>query len=81
MSKEIKKSTNYTIGCTSWIGALFSLGIIAIRAFQPNATPIETWSIGSWILMLLPVFIPMLFWIAFAFICLLWATLAAVFSR
>lgn len=31
-----------------------TLAIIAIRAFQPNAVPMEDWSFSSWLWMTLP---------------------------
>ena len=33
----------------------FSLILVAIRAFQPNAQPMNEWSLFSWFLMTLPV--------------------------
>lgn len=81
MSEEIKKSTKFTIGCMSWTGVLLSIAIIAIRAFQPNAIPIESWSVSSWILMLLPVIFPLIFWIGFFIIGLFCVVIAALFSK
>ena len=81
MSEEIKKSTKFTIGCMSWTGVLLSIAIIAIRAFQPNATPIESWTIGSWILMLLPVIFPLILWIGFIVLGLICVVIAALFSK
>lgn len=33
----------------------FSVILVAIRAFQPNAQPMNEWSVFSWFLMTLPV--------------------------
>jgi len=81
MSEDIKKSTKFTIGCTSWTGVILSIAIIAIRAFQPNAVPVESWSIGSWVLMLLPVFLPLVIWPLVIAIGLVWITISTLFSK
>ena len=59
MPEDVKKSRNVSFGCMSWAGVFLSVAIIAIRAFQPNSTPMETWSFGSWMLMLMPVVFPL----------------------
>ena len=50
-------------GCMSKVGILLTIAIIAVRAFQPGAAPIAEWSIGSWLLMLIPTFFPLLVWL------------------
>ena len=54
--------TTIKFGCLCWPGVLLTLGIIAIRAFQTNAAPIENWSWLSWIWMLLPSILPFFVW-------------------
>ena len=47
--------TSISSGCLNWPAFILSISLIAIRAFQPGAQPIESWSISSWVLMLLPI--------------------------
>lgn len=72
MSENVKKSTKFTLGCPTWSGTILSIAIIAIRAFQPNATPIETWSVLSWFLMLLPTYAPFVIWMFVMLLLLIW---------
>lgn len=51
------KKTSINLGCLNWPSFILSIALIAIRAFQPGAQPIESWSASSWTLMLLPVII------------------------
>lgn len=60
-SKNSKMSLN--CGCMSWPGAILSIAIIAIRAFQANAEPMSSWSWWSWALMLLPAFMSIMIWL------------------
>lgn len=55
-----------------------SISIIAIRAFQPAAQPIESWSAFSWFLMLLPTFLPVVVALAFVVVMAIWAIVAAI---
>ena len=64
----------------SWTGVILSIAIIVVRAFQNGAQPIESWSAFSWCLMLLPIALPFLFWIAFVFIGIVCAILCALFD-
>jgi len=57
-----------------------SIAIIAIRAFQPAAQPIESWSAFSWFLMLLPVFLPIVGALAFVVVMAIWAIIAAILN-
>ena len=50
--ENIKSSSKISFGCMAWPGVLLSIAIIAIRAFQANAQPIESWSVFSWFLMM-----------------------------
>ena len=81
MSENLKKSTHFNIGCTSWAGVLLSIAIIATRAFQNGAQPIESWSAFSWFLMLLPVVFPLVLWIAFIFLGLVSAVACALCDK
>ena len=60
-SAETKK-TSYNFGCFSWPATALTIAIIAVRAFQPGADPIAEWSFKSWMLMLLPMYWPILLW-------------------
>ena len=62
------KKLSFSFGCMSWPAVLLSSVIIAVRAFQPNALPMHEWSGWSWFLMLLPVFVPAMIWIALLFL-------------
>lgn len=84
MIYSMDKSTNtasqkwsFNSGCFSWPGVMLSAIIIAIRAFQPNATALENWSACSWFLMLLPAILPFAIWIVVAFLALV----AIAFSK
>jgi hypothetical protein len=57
-----KGSLTFSAG---WYGLALSAVIIAVRAFQPNAEPMSSWSVWSWALMLLPVYWPMVVLVAF----------------
>ena len=61
-NKPIIKMPTIKLGCMSWTGAMLSIAIIIVRAFQNGAQPIENWSAFSWFLMLLPIAFPFLFW-------------------
>lgn len=47
-----------SFGCGSIAGALLSIAIILIRAFQTNAEPMSAWSKMSWIWMTMPWWLP-----------------------
>lgn len=68
--------TSYSFGCCSWPATAFTVLIVAIRAFQPNAEPMSAWSGWSWFLMTLPMTLPVICW----FSMLVLAMLAAAFS-
>ena len=58
-----KKEVNNTKGNvitlkSSLLGVLLTISIIGIRAFQPSAQPLESWSTWSWFWMTLPVTYP-----------------------
>lgn len=57
-----KKAVN--VSCVSWPGALVSSAVVLARAFQPGASPVESWSARSWILTLLPMAVPAMAWLA-----------------
>ena len=61
-NKPISKMPTIKLGCMPWTGAMLSIAIIIVRAFQSGAQPIENWSAFSWFLMLLPIAFPFLFW-------------------
>ena len=65
---QIDKKTSLRLGCMPLECVLMSVAIIVVRAFQPGAQPIESWSVISWILMLLPIALPIFMWIA-VFVC------------
>ena len=69
MDKTPNKTT-FTIGCMPWSGVVLTIAIMLIRAFQPGAEPIESWSILSWCLMLFPAFVTLMFGLGCV---LLWA--------
>ena len=58
-----KKSTSINFGFMTWPGVVLSIAIIAIRAFQPGAVLMQDWSLMSWVLMLLPAFLPIVVWL------------------
>ena len=78
---ETKKMPSWKLSCMSWEGMLLSIAIIAIRAFQANAQPIESWSALSWCLMLVPAVFPLLLWIALVFLWFIGYVLATTFSK
>ena len=65
---EKSKKTSVNFGCCSWPAVVLTVAIIAIRAFQPGAEAMSQWSFGSWILMLLPLFLPFAVWIVLLFL-------------
>ena len=65
----------------SWTGAMLSIAIIIVRAFQSGAQPMENWSASSWFLMLLPIAFPFLFWTLLAVMWFVGYALATVFSK
>ena len=65
----------------SWTGAMMSIAIIIVRAFQNGAQPIENWSAFSWFLMLLPIAFPFLFWILLFSIWFVCYVLVTTFSK
>ena len=67
------KKMSFNAGCMSWPAVFLSVAIIAVRAFQPNAEPMNQWSALSWFLMLLPTFVPFLIWTALVFLSLVGA--------
>jgi len=52
---------------TGWWGYATTMLIILVRAFRPNAEPMEEWSVASWFAMFAPILFP---WYAY-FAC--WA--------
>ena len=74
MEHKTKKDTSFTLGCFSG-GPALSGAIILARALC-GSSPMEEWSVLSWILMTLPVTIPIVLGLGFL---ALWA-IAAVFS-
>ena len=52
-----KDSTKIAL-TAGWPGFALTAAIIAVRALQPGAAPMESWSWWSWILMSIPVFLP-----------------------
>ena len=72
-----KITNNIKFGCASYAGVMLSVAIVAIRAFQPNAQPMESWSFFSWCLMLLPTIFPFFFWIC---IVLIWFVAYVIFE-
>ena len=82
--ENIKSSSKISFGCMAWPGVLLSIAIIAIRAFQANAQPIESWSVFSWFLMMLPIIFPVIIWIALYilwFICTIFIELCSAISK
>ena len=65
ISMDNNSSSKTSINFASLSGTMLSIAIMVIRAFQPNAQPIESWSAFSWFLMLLPIIVPILFTILF----------------
>lgn len=59
MEREKTKLNNVTISMGGW-GVILTIAIIAIRAFQFGAEPMSQWSIWSWVLMTLPITVPMI---------------------
>ena len=49
---------------TGWFCCLLTAVIVAARAFQPNAQPMSDWSWWSWLLMTLPVTMPLVLIVA-----------------
>lgn len=43
---------------TTWFSYVLTAVVVAARAFQPNAQPMCDWSWWSWLLMTLPVTMP-----------------------
>ena len=80
-NKPINKMPTIKLGCMSWTGAMLSIAIIIVRAFQNGAQPIENWSAFSWFLMLLPIAFPFLFWILLLSIWFVGYVLATAFSK
>lgn len=56
---EREKTNNVTISMGGY-GVILTIAIIAIRAFQFGAEPMSQWSIWSWVLMTLPITVPMI---------------------
>ena len=80
-NKPISKMPTIKLGCMSWTGAMLSIAIIIVRAFQSGAQPIENWSASSWFLMLLPIAFPFLFWTLLAAMWFVGYVLATIFSK
>lgn len=80
-NKPINRMHTLKLGCTSWTGALLSIAIIVVRAFQNGAQPIEEWSAFSWFLMLLPIAFPFLLWASLLAVWLVGYMLAALLSK
>lgn len=78
---NVKKMPEIKFGCMSWTGAFLSIAIIAIRAFQSGAQPMESWSALSWCLMLLPTALPFLLWIALGFLWFVIYILVETFKK
>jgi hypothetical protein len=72
----MRTKTTYSFGCLSWPSTFLTIAIIGIRAFQTNAEPMSQWSAGSWMLMLLPMYLPFMLWLALLFL----AAIASAFS-
>ena len=79
--ENTSKVPNIEFGGTSWAGVALSIAIIAIRAFQNGAQPIESWSAFSWFLMLLPVALPLVLCVAAVLLLLVWYVIAEVFCN
>ena len=80
-ASEDKSLPSFKIGCMPWEGALLSIAIIAIRALRPEAQPIESWSISSWCLMLLPAFFPILIWTALLVLWVIGTIVSVAFTK
>ena len=76
-----KSKTSIKFGCMSWPSVILTIAIIGIRAFQPNADPMNAWSGWSWFLMCLPIFLPFLIWLAVIFLAACTAFIGELFKR
>lgn len=54
----MSESSKTTFRCGSIAGAMLSIAIILIRAFQTNAEPMSAWSKMSWVWMTMPWWLP-----------------------
>ena len=68
---EDKRMPALKFGCMSWEGVALSIAIVAVRAFQNGASPVESWSAFSWCLMLAPAVLPFFIWLALTFLWLI----------
>lgn len=52
--------TNKTYPITAgWWGTILTVAIVAIRAFQPDAEPMSSWTTLSWVWMTIPCLLPL----------------------
>jgi hypothetical protein len=77
---EEKKQTSITLG-SSLCGTALTGAIIAIRAFQPGAEPMSSWSVTSWLWMTLPLTWPFLAFLAWGTLWLLATVFSSFFSK
>ena len=77
---DTKENRRITIS-TGWWGCVLSIAIIAIRAFQPGAEPMSSWSATSWVLMTIPITFPMFIFAAWGLGFLALAILSALFRK
>ena len=80
-NKPNNKMPTIRLGCMSWTGVFLSAAIIAVRAFQNGAQPIENWSVGSWFLMLLPIVFPIIFWLVLLLVWFIGYVLTEAFPQ
>ena len=80
MEREKTKLNNVTISMGGW-GVILTIAIIAIRAFQFGAEPMSQWSIWSWVLMTLPITVPMICVLSVGTVVLLLWNICTVLSK
>ena len=80
MEREKTKLNNVTISMGGW-GVILTIAIIAIRAFQFGAEPMSQWSIWSWVLMTLPITVPMICVLSVGTVVLLLWIICTVLSK
>jgi hypothetical protein len=80
MENEEKRARSLTIS-SGLAESILTAAIVAVRAFQPNAVPMEDWSFVSWILMTLPVTWPTWFFVLWWTAAFLVETASAIFRK
>ena len=79
MSMENNRRSLFTFK-VGWFCYLLTAAIVAARAFQPNAQPMCDWSWWSWLLMTLPVTMPVVLMAVWLVLYAAAGTLVAVLS-